>query len=77
MKPSIFEVQNNSHSQFGDAKVVQHLAAFVVGNLIHDLCVNNHRIKRDQIRNEQADFNTSEKDREAPLLIEGNVMGTE
>jgi hypothetical protein len=66
----VFEIQDQADLELGDAKIIQHFAALVVSDAVNDFGVRNHGIKRNKVRDELADLNATEMNRETALLVE-------
>src|ERR1051326_118933 len=73
----VLEVQDQSHLQLCDPKVIQHLTAFVVGDAINHLRVHDHQAESNQVGNELADFDAAKQNRKPSLLIERNPIQLE
>ncbi len=71
---SVFEIQNQTDLQPGDAQIIQHLATLDIGYPVNDLRVHNHRTKNDQVGDKYADLNTAKQNRKLSLLIKGRVI---
>src|SRR5436190_5784301 len=73
----MFEVQDDADSQFGDAEIIYHLAALVVGNSINAFGVHDNGGMGDQIGNALTDHDLLVKDGESSLLVEGDALQLE
>ena len=50
----MFEIEDQTNSQFRDSQIVQHQSTFVVGDFVDDFCVYNDRMERNEIRIEES-----------------------
>src|ERR1041384_6561309 len=73
----VFEIQDNADSQPGDAEVIYHLSALVIGNVVNDLGVHHNGGMGDEVWNKLAHFDLLVEDIELSLLIEGDATQLE
>src|SRR5437016_5277512 len=50
-KLGMFEVKNQSHSQFSNAQIIDHLAPLMVGDVLNHFCVHDHLLKGSGMNN--------------------------
>src|SRR5689334_5917460 len=51
IQTSVLEIQNNSDRKSSDAKIIEHLAALMVGDPIDCLCFDDELLLNNKIRN--------------------------
>jgi hypothetical protein len=68
----MFEIEDYANTQARNAQIIQHQPTFMVGDLVDDFCVYDYRIKRDQVRNEEADLVSFVEHIKRRLLSEWN-----
>src|SRR5215469_1237852 len=73
LKLRMLEVQDEANRKFGNAKVIQHLSAFVISNPVNTFWICHYLAKEDQIRDEFPDKLTPVKNLETTLLVKCNV----
>src|SRR5947208_5336935 len=66
----MFEINDDTDAELRDAEVIEHFAAFNIGDLVDHLCVHNHGAKGDEIRDEFTHMMSFVEDLESTLLIE-------
>ena len=72
LEPWVFEIEDEADAELGDAEIIYHLAALVIGDTVDDLRVHQDLVERNQIRNEQAHRYLLVQDLILPLLRTGN-----
>ena len=69
----MFEIQDQPDRQFGDAEVIQHLAAFHIRDALNHLGVHDHLGEGDQVRDELSNALALIENFKATLLIESDL----
>ena len=69
----MLEIQNQSDRQSGDAEIIQHLPAFMVGDTLNGLGVHDDLATSDQVRNKFANVLAFVEHLESALLVKGDA----
>jgi len=70
----MFEVDEKTESKFGDAKIIEHLSAFMIRNPIDDFSVDDYVVVSDEIGGILANFDASVCDGKTLLLGIGDFL---
>jgi hypothetical protein len=70
----MFEVEDQPDTAFAYPKIIQHLSAFMIGDVVNDLGIDYDGIEDKQIRDEFTDVLLPKQHGKSALLIKGNAI---
>ena len=73
----MLEIHDQADAQLRDAKVIEHLSTFHIGDAVDDFCVHNHGTESDEIGNELSNMLAFVENFIATLLVERDIVELE